>query len=62
MIPESIAPGWHSRRLRATTWSSADHVEIEGLASKRSPFPITETGYLSHFIGALTLQLCAPML
>ena len=27
-----------------------DHIEIESVAPKRAPFPLTETGYLSHFI------------
>lgn len=32
-----------------------DHVEVEGIAPKRAPLPITETGYLSNFIDALEL-------
>ena len=27
-----------------------DHIEIEAIKPKRQPLPITETGYLSHFI------------
>ncbi len=27
-----------------------DHIEIESVEPKRAPFPLTETGYLSHFI------------
>lgn len=27
-----------------------DHIEIEAIKPKRKPLPITETGYLSHFI------------
>lgn len=32
-----------------------DHVEIESIAPKKAPLPITETGYKSHFIDALGL-------
>jgi hypothetical protein len=33
----------------------SDHVEIESIAPKRAPLPITETGYRSHFMPALEL-------
>lgn len=32
-----------------------DHVEVEAIAPKKAPLPITETGYLSHFIKPLDL-------
>jgi hypothetical protein len=32
-----------------------DHIEVESLAPKKAPLPITETGYRSHFIGPLDL-------
>lgn len=32
-----------------------DHVEVESIAPKRAPLPITETGYRSNFIDALEL-------
>jgi hypothetical protein len=32
-----------------------DHVEIESIAPKKAPLPITETGYKSHFLPALDL-------
>lgn len=32
-----------------------DHVEIESIAPKRAPLPITDTGYKSHFLPALEL-------
>jgi len=35
--------------------SGSDHLEIESIKPKRSPLPITETGYRSHFIPALDL-------
>lgn len=33
-----------------------DHVEIETRVPKRAPLPITQTGYLSHFIAAAALE------
>lgn len=30
----------------------SDHIEIESIAPKRAPLPITETGYRSHFMKA----------
>ncbi len=33
-----------------------DHVEVESVGPKKSPLPITETGYRSHFIPALELM------
>lgn len=33
-----------------------DHVEIESIAPKRAALPITETGYVSHFIDAHQLM------
>jgi hypothetical protein len=32
-----------------------DHIEVESLAPKKAPLPITETGYRSHFIAPLDL-------
>lgn len=32
-----------------------DHVEIESLKPKHAPLPVTETGYVSHFLPALEL-------
>jgi hypothetical protein len=32
-----------------------DHIEIESIAPKKAPIPITATGYLSHFIKPLEL-------
>lgn len=42
----------HAREYLA---SGSDHLEIESIKPKRSPLPITETGYRSHFIAALDL-------
>ncbi len=36
--------------------SGSDHIEVESIAPKKSPLPITETGYRSHFIPALELM------
>jgi hypothetical protein len=33
-----------------------DHIEIITRSPKRAPLPITDTGYLSHFIGAAQLE------
>jgi hypothetical protein len=35
--------------------SGTDHIEVESLAPKKAPLPITETGYRSHFMPALEL-------
>lgn len=35
--------------------SGSDHIEVESVAPKKAPMPITETGYRSHFIPALDL-------
>jgi len=32
-----------------------DHIEVESIAPKKAPLPITETGYRSHFIAPLEL-------
>lgn len=32
-----------------------DHIEVESIAPKRAPLPITNTGYRSHFLPALEL-------
>lgn len=32
-----------------------DHVEVESIAPRKAPLPITETGYRSHFIAPLEL-------
>lgn len=36
--------------------SGNDHIEVESIAPKRSPLPITETGYRSHFLPPLELM------
>jgi antirestriction protein ArdC len=36
--------------------SGADHLTIESIAPAKAPFPLTDTGYLSHFIGAAELE------
>lgn len=36
--------------------SGSDHVEVESIAPKKAPLPITETGYRSHFIPPLDLM------
>lgn len=43
----------HARNYLA---QGTDHIEIESLAPKRAPLPITETGYVSHFIDAHQLM------
>ena len=35
--------------------SGSDHLEIESIKPKRTPLPITETGYRSHFMPPLDL-------
>ena len=32
-----------------------DHIEVESIAPKKAPLPITETGYRSHFLSPLDL-------
>lgn len=32
-----------------------DHIEVESIAPKKAPLPITETGYRSHFVSPLEL-------
>ncbi len=39
-----------SPAFRACYGRPLDHLEIRSLAPEREPLPITETGYLSHFI------------
>lgn len=36
--------------------SVTDHLTIESIAPEKAPFPLTETGYRSHFISAAELQ------
>ena len=36
--------------FRQTYGQPLDHLEIRSLAPEREPLPITDTGYLSHFI------------
>lgn len=36
--------------------NGTDHVEVESIAPKKAPLPITETGYRSHFVPALELM------
>ena len=43
----------HSRDYLA---SGTDHIEIESMAPKKAPLPISETGYRSHFIPPLELM------
>ena len=43
----------HSRDYIA---SGTDHIEIESIAPKKAPLPMTETGYRSHFMPALELM------
>ncbi len=35
--------------------SGNDHIEVESMAPKKAPLPITETGYRSHFLSPLDL-------
>ncbi len=53
--------GLVSMRLRVTRTRNylsegTDHIEVESLAPKRAPLPITETGYHSHSIDAVELR------
>lgn len=43
----------HSRDYLA---SGTDHIEIESIAPKKAPLPMTETGYRSHFVPPLDLM------
>lgn len=36
--------------------SGSDHIEVESIAPRKAPLPITETGYRSHFIPPLELM------
>ncbi len=36
--------------------SGSDHIEVESIAPKKAPLPITETGYRSHFMTPLDLM------
>lgn len=52
--------GGASMRIRIThsrdyLGQGQDHVEVESIAPKKAPLPITETGYRSHFIARLDL-------
>jgi hypothetical protein len=40
---------------REYLFASSDHLQIESIAPEKAPLPITETGYLSHFISPLAL-------
>lgn len=42
----------HARDYLAT---GNDHIEVESIAPKKAPLPITETGYRSHFLSPLDL-------
>lgn len=42
----------HARDYLAT---GNDHIEVESIAPKKAPLPITETGYRSHFLPPLDL-------
>ncbi len=39
----------HTRDYLSAGW---DHIEIDVLSPEGAPLPITETGYLSHFLSA----------
>ena len=43
----------HARDYLAT---GNDHIEVESIAPKKAPLPITETGYRSHFLSPLELM------
>ena len=53
---------WEGRDIRLSytpRWNSIiDHVEIE--VDDRTPLPITETGYRSHFFGPVEPPLSLP--
>jgi len=36
-------------RYNPSQWNVIAHLEIEAINPERTPLPITETGYLSHF-------------
>ena len=40
---------------REYLFASSDHLQIESIAPEKAPLPITETGYLSHFMSPLAL-------
>lgn len=44
---------WQSIEVKArynpNQWNVIAHLEIEAINPERTPLPITETGYLSHF-------------
>ncbi len=40
---------------REYLFASSDHLQIESIDPEKAPLPITETGYLSHFISPLAL-------
>ena len=62
MTTERIEITWHgiqieitytpdtSPAFRKSYGRALDHLEIRSLVPAREPLPITETGYLSHFI------------
>jgi hypothetical protein len=42
---------------REYLFASSDHLQIESIGPEKAPLPITETGYLSHFISP-SLRQC----
>lgn len=43
----------HARDYLST---GSDHIEVESIAPRKAPLPITETGYRSHFLSPLELM------
>jgi len=37
-------------------WGQISHLQIRSLVPERAPLPITETGYLSHFVPIGTIE------
>jgi hypothetical protein len=44
------------RHTRNYLVSGTDHIEVESIKPPRTPLPITETGFMSHFIDAVQLR------
>lgn len=51
---------WEGITLRISyvpsEWGITSHIEVESIAPKRAPLPITETGYRSHFVPIGTVE------
>lgn len=45
----------HITHARDYLAQGQDHIEVESIAPRKTPLPITETGYRSHFINPLEL-------